>query len=427
MWEGLARTRRQDRALHGLAKLANVLVAPFVVFWWLLGQRLRAPLRRLLDRFDSTPPMRPVPVERERSMDSLMRDLERIPCRLAPDPRAELRKGARDAVPFVLSLFRQTVNLGYAYPEQFTFMPFAGADGERIAASVAVHEGAPRPGIVVVHGLFSTRRLDYVREIAVRAFFEWGFNVAAIDLRSHGLTELTSDAPTTAGWKEGEDVIACARWLKQLGSTSVGALGISLGASSVMGACHPAGAEEALDGGVLAICGPADTRWATDHIGSDPPPGHRFHRYAPFFHAMLVTRRRNIRWPGSRWDFRAPLVERSAPHYGVSLEEIFERSSAENHIAAARVPVLVLHGADDAVVPVEHAERLRAAARGSDLVRVWVVPGGGHAAFDAVDPAWTWAVYRAFFERWARYRPSEETTNLVYSAADGGHIGADGQ
>ena len=95
----------------------------------------------------------------------------------------------------------------------------------------------PDPALIVVHGLFTSSRFDYVRQIAVRAFYEWGFNVAALDLRSFGMTELTSPAPSTAGWKEGLDILALAAYMKELGSTSVGALGISLGGSSVLNAC----------------------------------------------------------------------------------------------------------------------------------------------------------------------------------------------
>ena len=48
-------------------------------------------------------------------------------------------------------------------------------------------------------------------------------------------------APSTAGWKEGEDIVCAGRFLKGPGSTTVGALGISLGGSSVLGACHLGG------------------------------------------------------------------------------------------------------------------------------------------------------------------------------------------
>ena len=33
----------------------------------------------------------------------------------------------------------------------------------------------------------------------------------------------------------------------------------------------------------------------------------------------------------------------------------------------------------------------------------WIVPGGGHAAFDVLDKRWTYAVYRTYFERLASY------------------------
>src|SRR4029078_12702174 len=114
--------------------------------------------------------------------------------------------------------------------------------------------------VLVVSGLCTTTRFDYVRRIAVRAFYEWGFNVAVLDLRSFGLTEITSSAPSTAGWKEGLALIALGRYMKELGSTSVGALGISLGGSSVLNASDPEGAERALDGGLLAVSPPAEPK-----------------------------------------------------------------------------------------------------------------------------------------------------------------------
>jgi len=61
-------------------------------------------------------------------------------------------------------------------------------------------------------------------------------------------------------------------------------------------------------------------------------------------------------------------------------------------------------------------------------VRVWVLPGGGHGAIDAVDREWFYAVVRGFFERWAGYGGRDDATGddphedrarvkLIYSAA----------
>jgi predicted alpha/beta-fold hydrolase len=428
MWESLATSRRQDRVLHGVAKLLNVVAGALIFPVWLVGQWLAGPLRRLLRRFDPGPDELTVPPPRERSMDALMRDLEAIPHHLHPSRTAELRKGLLDWAPFVLAQHRHTVGWGYSYPSQFRHDYFEGADGERIAAMVALHE-EDRPGLIVVHGLFSNRLFDYVREIAVRAYFDWGFNVAAVDLRSFGVTDLLSHAPSTAGWKEGEDMVFAARHLKRLGSTSVGALGISLGASSVLNAAHLPGAEVTLDGGILAICGPADTRRAAERLSRKVPRSHPAYAINRMFLAMLRSRVRAGRWPEEIDTLVEPIEAIAAPYYGVSAEEIWERSSARNHIAGARVPVLALHSEDDMIIPVEHARMLDEATGDTDLVRVWIVPGGAHAAFDVLDRHWTYTVYRSFFERWADYgragdrsRAASPGAEVVYSSRRRGKV-----
>jgi predicted alpha/beta-fold hydrolase len=282
----------------------------------------------------------------------------------------------------------------------------------------------PRPGLIVVHGLFTTKRFDYVRQPAVEAFFDWGFNVAAVDLRSFGLTGLMNEAPSSGGWKEGEDLLAVARALKQMGATSVGALGISLGASSVLGASHPEGAEEALDGGILAVSPPADIAAATERLSRQVPMNHPAYPLNYGFRAMLTSRVRGSRWPDvSR--LSDALDQLSAAYYGLDVSDLQLRSSAVNHIAGARVPVLVLHPVDDMVIPVSHAEMLAKAAAGNDLVRVWTLPGGGHGALDAIDRDWTYSVYRRYFERWAAYA-DRDPDEVVYSAASKGKLGING-
>jgi predicted alpha/beta-fold hydrolase len=427
MFESLASSRRQDRVLHGVAKLGNLLLGAVLTPLWLLGQWLAGPVRRLLALVDGETSPLPVPAPRERSMNALIADLAAIPHRLRPSRTAQLRKGLADWSTFIVAQQRDGVGLGYSYPKPFLSDRFEGADGEPIAATVALHDD-PRPGLVVVHGLFSNRRFDYVREIAVRAHFEWGFNVAAIDLRSFGLTALLSRAPSTAGWKEGEDIVRAGRQLKDLGATSVGALGISLGASSVLNASHSEGAAEALDGGVLAICGPADTRRAAERLSRRVPPGHPAYLFNRLFTAMLTSRVRSAGWPAEVRCLTDAVESVSAPYYEVTAHEIWERSSAVNNIARASVPVLVLHSEDDLIIKVEHARMLADAARGNDNVGVWIVPGGAHFAFDVLDRRWAYAVYRSFFERWARYRsPGPEgraapaAAEMVYSAPRGGH------
>ena len=270
-----------------------------------------------------------------------------------------VRKGLADLSTFVLANQREAANLGYAYPAQFSDHVFEGADGERIAASVGLHEGGGRPGLIIVHGLFSSRRFDYVRQIAVRAYYDWGFNVLALDLRSFGLTNLTSAAPTTVGWKEGEDIIAAGLYLKQLGATTVGcARHLARGRPRSSGACHPEGATEALDGGIVAISPPADPRaMAEAPLGAASPHGSGLRAEPRVLgdaqvpcQAGAVGGDRRLRRSGRAC--LGSVLRRGAGRALVA----GARLKSTSH--AARVPVLVLHPEDDDVIPVDHARKL---------------------------------------------------------------------
>ena len=174
MWEGLARTERQDRVLHGTAKLANVLLGIVLLPLWIFGQLIGGRLRDFLMALErrSKRPL-PVPPERERSMDALMGDLQAIPEHLRHSDFAELRKGFADISNFVVAQNREGAVIGYRYPGQFKDHIVEGADGERIAASIALQEAA-RPSLIVVHGLFTSSRFDYVRQIAVTGLLRMG-------------------------------------------------------------------------------------------------------------------------------------------------------------------------------------------------------------------------------------------------------------
>ncbi|HSI80903.1 MAG TPA: alpha/beta hydrolase [Solirubrobacterales bacterium] len=428
MWERLATTPRQDRVLHGAAKALNVAIGLVVLPLWLIGQRLMGPLRRLVASLaPEQPAPLPVPPERERSMAALGADLEALPRDLRPSPFAELRRGLADVSTFVLSQVRETSGLGYSYPAQFTDHVFPGADGERIAASIAVHP-VPRPGLIVAHGLFTSRRFDYVRQIAVDAFYRWGFDVAALDLRSFGLTNFTSTAPSTAGWKEGEDIAALGRYLKQLGATSVGAIGISLGGCAVLCASDLDEADTALDGGILAVSPPAEPRAVAERLSRRVPRSHPAYALNYAFHAMLTSRVRGSGWPVEIASLADPIELLSAPYYGLEADEIWRRAAPVNHVGGARVPTLILHPVDDRIVKVDEARKLAAAASGTDLVRVWELEAGKHGILEAIDRAWTFAVYRTFFERWATYAERAATdraredlvgADVVYSPGDG--------
>jgi uncharacterized protein len=420
MWEGLARTERQDRALHGAAKLANLLLGIVLVPLFVLGQLLGGRVRDLFASLErrTRRPLR-VPPERERTMDALMADLGEIPDRLRHSDLAELRRGLADISNFIIAQNREGAVLGYRYPGQFQDHIVEGADGERIAATIGLQEAA-RPALIVVHGLFTNSRFDYVRQIAVRAFYEWGFNVAAVDLRSFGMTELTSPAPTTGGWKEGQDILALARYMKQLGSTSVGALGISLGGSSVVNACNYDETATDLDGGILAVSPPAVPKQVWERLSEPVPRSHPRYALHKAFESALISRVRSGRWPPEAEDMMSAMQVVTAPYYQLDAEQIWANSRGLDRIPDCRVPLLVLHPEDDQIIKADQARMLAAAAEDNDLVRVWILPAGSHGLLEAADAKWTQAVYRTFFERWATFaersagEPAERTADLVY-------------
>ncbi|MFL5908790.1 MAG: serine aminopeptidase domain-containing protein [Solirubrobacterales bacterium] len=426
MWEGLARTERQDRVLHGAAKLANVLLGVFLLPLWLFGQLIGGRVRDFLMSLErrSRRPL-PVPPERERTMDALMSDLQAIPENLRHSNFAEARRGFADISNFVVAQQREGAVIGYRYPGQFKDHIVEGADGERIAASIALQEAA-RPALIVVHGLFTSSRFDYVRQIAVRAFYEWGFNVAAVDLRSFGMTELTSPAPSTAGWKEGLDILGLARYMKELGGTSIGALGISLGGSAVLNACHYEETATTLDGGILAVSPPSVPKQVWERLSEPVPRGHPRYPLHRAFEAALISRVRSGRWPPEAENMMRAMEVVSAPYYRVDADEIWTQARGLDHVPETTVPLLVLHPEDDPIIKVEQARMLAEAAKGNDLVRVWVLPAGSHGLLEAADPQWTHAVYRTFFERWATYaertvgQPTGQGAELVYSSQEPG-------
>ena len=426
MWEGLARTERQDRVLHGAAKLVNVALGIVLLPLWLFGQVIGGRVREFLASLErrSRHPL-PVPPARERTMDALMRDLERVPNHLRHSDFAELRRGFADISNFVVAQHREGAVIGYRYPGQFKDHIVQGADGERIAASVALQEAA-RPALIVVHGLFTNSRFDYVRQIAVRAYYEWGFNVAALDLRSFGMTELTSPAPSTAGWKEGLDILALARYLKDLGAASVGTLGISLGGSAVLNACDYDETATALDGGILAVSPPAEPKRVWERLSEPVPRGHPRYPLHKAFEAALISRVRSGRWPPEAEDMLRAMEIVSAPYYRLDADQIWRNARGVDRISGSRVPLLVLHPEDDPIIKVENARALAAAAEDNELVRVWILPTGSHGLLEAADPHWTQAVYRGFFERWATYeertldRSTGAAPELVYSSQQPG-------
>jgi uncharacterized protein len=314
-----------------------------------------------------------------------------------------LTGGLHDWPLMLLTAKPERALLGFRYPRGFRHRVFTGADGEPIAALLGLHDERARPAVVLCHGAMTTKQFDYVRRAALR-LYALGLHVLAIDLRGFGVTALTSAAPSSTGFKEGEDVCAAAEFLRDLGATRVAAIGFSLGGAAVLNAARVASERPgcALDGGLLSLSAPTDMASSLDHASRRPPLSDRFFGTWLTLRAAATSRARAEGWT-TRPVSPLEAVERlSAPYYRMSAHDLAVRSSAIGFAASLRVPVLHVHARDDIVVPVAHAEALREAAAGNPNVRVLVLPHGGHAAFDLAAPALQAALER----EWTRVATS---------------------
>jgi pimeloyl-ACP methyl ester carboxylesterase len=200
---------------------------------------------------------------------------------------------------------------------------------------------AGAPCLILVHGWGRNveRVLPYVEMLHPA-----GFDLLAFDARHHG----SSDGDAYASMpKFSEDIRAAVDYVGGRrraagGGVEVGVLGLSVGGSA---AIHAAAHDPRIAAVVTvgAFADPADAR-AT--IGP---------------HWWLLA-------PGLPLAFW--LVER---RMGIRFRSVVPA----NLIGRARARFLLIHGTEDAVVPVAHAQRLAAAAGAS--ARAWIIPGRGHS------------------------------------------------
>jgi alpha-beta hydrolase superfamily lysophospholipase len=219
---------------------------------------------------------------------------------------------------------------------------------------IPARDGAPGPGVALVHGWESARDRTLPMAIFLHAA---GFHCLTVDVRGHGANPPES-LPVSAG-EFGLDAGAAFRALLDRPEVDRGAIsGHSMGA---IGAILAAAADPRVMA-LVATSGPADpyrlTR-QTFHLAHLPIPD-------PIAYPLAwLTTRVYLRPRGHR------------------VADI----SATDAIARYSGPILLAHGDADQVVPVGHLGRLAAAARraraGDDTtgppVETLVIPGGEHS------------------------------------------------
>ena len=219
------------------------------------------------------------------------------------------------------------------------------------------YEGAPgAPLMLFFHGYRSTAERD--GSGGFQLCREKGWHILMVDQRAHGESE---GGTITFGVRERYDCQTWARYAaKRMGpETPVFLWGVSMGAATVLMASDLSLPESVR--GIVADC------------GYDTPAG------------ILKETIRRWRWPEFPTYRLAALGARLFGGFRVT------ETSALACVHHARLPILLVHGEDDHVVPCEMVYALRDAC--ASPVEVLTVPGAGHGISWYVDmPAYQTAL-----------------------------------
>lgn len=340
-----------------------------------------------------------------KTMAEVMEAVRQIPFRpLISRGLASFALFLRDLVPVTLNTNRLTSGIVYPYPEVFEPVIMESGDGTPVCGVLAIQPGGERrPALILVHGLFSSKNTYLILSLALKAYCDWGFHVFALDLRNFGDSSRFSEAPTSWGYRESEDILAAAEYLNSLDRvTTVGVFGCSMGASSSLLAASRSRLDRPISGGVVAVSGHADARRIVDHISTiSRPLAERFVNWLVFHLALLV--KTAMEGPRPMADFRRYTREVSSQYYEMSDEELYTCASPVNFMEKIEVPCLIIHAKDDTIVPIEEADELYGAASGNPMVDLVVTPKGGHGLHQAVCPKWFYETLETFFLYWGEF------------------------
>jgi len=205
--------------------------------------------------------------------------------------------------------------------------------------------------IIVVHGSEGNRAHPADRNLGIAVgLVNHGYDVLMFDMRGHGESE---GEQISAGYHERYDVLGAIDYIAQRGiEDRIGVLGLSMGAATSL----MAAAESKEIAAVVADGGYADI--------------------VSIFESEFSARSNLPR-------FFIPIILFVANRmYDIDFEAI----RPEEAVKEISVPVFIIHGEQDDMVPVQHAHRLRAASRHPDSI-LWILPEAAHSNSFLVRPA----------------------------------------
>jgi pimeloyl-ACP methyl ester carboxylesterase len=222
---------------------------------------------------------------------------------------------------------------------RFEVVELRSVNDTRLHAWWIPAEGAA-PVIVVLHGWGGNSSLMLPLAPHIH---DAGFHALFVDARNHGLSEHDSFSSMP---RFAEDLEVAVAWVRERhDATAVGVIGHSVGAGALIFSASK---------GV-----PID---AAVSVSSFAHPGEMMHENMPFpkpvVKAILEAVQRTI---GYRFDDFAPRVR----------------------VVAVDIPLLLVHGDNDDVVPITNLHQLADAHGGAEVI---IVPGGGHSDLTPFEP-----------------------------------------
>jgi predicted alpha/beta-fold hydrolase len=280
----------------------------------------------------------------------------------------------------------------YRYGREFSRRIFRVSPSQRVDGEIAMRSGN-RETVVLVHGIFQSKYFKFIRDIASKLFYRYGFNVIIVDTRDHlGTRTLSPENLASPGVLEGEDIIRIGEIIRADNPHSpLYLIGFSYGGGIVLNASSSEKAKDLL-AGVIAISPTMILKHAVEHIDTDPG---LFSPFKPVYDLFQLCMR--LRYGISVRSFDEYL-ERSADDYGFSKEEMLEKSSLTNFFGKITIPVLLIVSEDDPVIPGGDIKVVKRKISSKENIKVMVRKKGGHIAFPFVDKKWFFKIIEKFIE-----------------------------
>lgn len=309
-----------------------------------------------------------------------------------------------DLVPSALSASRVTAGLVYPYPPAFEPILLESQDGTPVCGHLALQPvDRRRPALILASGGAASKNSGWMVSLALRAFYNWGFHVLAMDLRNRGDSGRFSEAPTSWGYRESDDILAAADYLETLDIVStVGVLGTAMAGSSALIAAGRSRPDRPLAGGVVAVGAYAEAGVEVERLSGRQPlvaaaRARRFMQRAWMYAKTLTD------GPHAFHDLCRYTREVTCQYYEIGERDLYRKASPVKMMSAIEVPCLLVHASDDLVSPVSDAHKLLEAAGENPMVEALIVPAGGHEIFGPATRRWFEDTLETFFTYWGEF------------------------